>query len=131
MKIAILIVVFLAFLVWAGPFDGFLPKKYRKRICAGKSWKKAFPDIPKEEIRSFLFLFSDAFAFSPKNKLKFVPEDKVSEIYRELYPSKWCPDVLELETLAKYLEMEYGVSLSELWHEQLTLGELFSKVSNA
>tara|TARA_Y100001949_G_scaffold134336_1_gene115857 strand:- start:264 stop:392 length:129 start_codon:yes stop_codon:yes gene_type:complete len=41
------------------------------------------------------------------------------------------PDVLELETLADSIEDEYGVSFAEIWHEELTLGELFQKVSSA
>ncbi len=131
MEIVIYLIAFLAIFVGAMFFDIFLPRKYRCRECAGKNWKIAFPNTSKEEIRTFLILFTDAFAFSPRNKLKFEPEDKVMEIYRELYPSKWVPDSMELETLGTHIEEEYGVSFATLWHEQLSLGELFSKVSNA
>jgi len=95
-----------------------------------KKWKRAFPESSKEEIRKFLLLFTYAFAFSSKNKLKFEPEDKVIDIYRELYPSKWMPDALEIETLASDLEEEYSVNFNELWHENVSLGEIFSKIKN-
>lgn len=96
----------------------------------GKNWKKSFPNTPKEEIRKFLILFTDAFAFSNKNKLKFEPDDKVLEIYRELYPSKWMADSLEVETLAGELEKEYSINFNEIWYEELSLGEIFSKIKN-
>ena len=112
-------------LIWAIPFDSTLPKKYRNRKCMGRNWKKSFPNTPNEEIRKFLILFTDAFAFSNKNKLKFEPEDKLLEIYRELYPSKWMPDSLEVETFAEYLEKEYRINFNEMWHEELSLGEVF------
>ena len=124
-------VLIVAVLIWATVFDGTLPNKYRKRSCTGKNWKKAFPDTSKDEIRKFLLLFTDAFAFSPKNKLKFEPEDKVIDIYRELYPSKWMADALAVETLASDLEKEYCIKFDDVWHDNVSLGEIFSKVKNA
>ena len=97
----------------------------------GKNWKKSFPNRANEEIRNFLVFFTDAFAFSHKSKLKFEPEDQLMEIYRELYPSKWMPDALEFETLAEDLEKEYGILFKDIWHEELSLGEIFTKVKNA
>ncbi len=130
MKITIVLIILFILLIWAIPYDT-LPKKYRRRMCAGKNWKRSFPNASKDEIRNFLIFFTDAFAFSPKDKLKFEPDDKVLDIYRELYPSKWMPDALEFETLAEDLEKEYGIHFSELWHEDLSLGEIFEKVKNA
>ena len=131
MKYIIISIFIIGVFVWAIVFDGTLSKKYRNRSCTGKNWKKAFPKTSKEEIRTFLLLFTSAFAFSPKNKLKFEPEDKVMDIYRELYPSKWMPDALEIETLAGDLEKEYSVNFNDLWHENVSLGEIFSKIKNA
>ena len=135
MKYIIISIFILSVFVWVIVFDGTiaddtLPKKYRKRSCSGRSWKKAFPKNSKTEIRNFLLLFASAFAFSSKNKLKFEPEDKVLDIYRELYPSKWMPDALEIETLAEDLEKEYSISFNDLWHEDVSLGEIFSKIPN-
>ena len=131
MKYIIISIFIIGVFVWAIVFDGTLSKKYRNRSCTGENWKKAFPKTSKEEIRTFLLLFTSAFAFSPKNKLKFEPEDKVMDIYRELYPSKWMPDALEIETLADDLEKEYSVNFNDLWHENVSLGEIFSKIKNA
>ena len=108
-----------------------MPKKYRMRICTGKNWKEKYPDTPKEDIRIFLLIFTDAFAFSYKQKLKFEPDDKILDIYKALYPAKWMADSLELETLAEDVEREYNINFTDIWHENLTLGELFSKVQNA
>ena len=117
--------------MWVVFFDGTLPKKYRNRKCMGKKWKKEFPNTANEEIRKFLIFFTDAFAFPDKSKLKFEPEDKLLDIYRELYPSKWIPDALEFETLAECLEKNHGILFNDIWHEELTLGEVFTKVKNA
>ena len=73
--------VILILLFWVGDT---LPKKYRKRSCMGKNWKSTFPSSSKEDIREFLLMFTDAFAFSPSDKLKFEPDDKILDIYREL-----------------------------------------------
>lgn len=107
-----------------------LPQKYRKRDCMGKSWISRFPDADKEDIRRFLVTFTDAFAFSSDDKLKFEPNDKLLDIYRQLYPSRLTPDAMEFETLADDLNEKYHFKLSELWHDDLTLGELYSGVRN-
>jgi hypothetical protein len=120
------IVIFLASAFYV---DG-LPKKYRLRKCMGKHWKSEFPNSSKKEIREFLILFTDAFAFSNNDKLNFSPDDKIYDIYSELYPSKFGVDSLELETLAIDIENQYSLCFNELWSEDLTLGELFSRIKN-
>jgi len=107
-------------------FGGQLPRPYRNRSCQGRGWKTAFPSASKQDIRDFLSLFVSAFAFREKEKLKLNPEDQILAVYRALYPSKWMADALELETLSEDIERKYGVSPQRLWHEQLTLGELFA-----
>jgi len=119
--------VLLIALFW---FGDTLPKKYRKRNCMGKSWKSTFPNSSKEDIREFLLMFTDAFAFSPSDKLKFEPDDKILDIYRELYPSKWVADSLEVETLVEDCEKKYSINFNDLWHDNLTLGELYTGVKN-
>jgi propanediol dehydratase small subunit len=130
MKIALIIIVIAIAVVWS-VYTGGLPKIYRTRSCTGKNWKSKFPDTPKEDIRTFLLLFADAFAFSSKQKLKFNPNDKILDIYKALYPAKWMADSLEVETLAEDIEREYNVNISGVWHENITLGDLFSEVQNA
>ena len=123
----VVIGVILMLFFWVGDT---LPKKYRKRSCMGKNWKSTFPNSSKEDIREFLLMFTDAFALSPSDKLKFEPDDKVLDIYRELYPSKLMADALEVETLAEDCEKKYSINFNGLWHDNLTLGELFFSVKN-
>jgi hypothetical protein len=103
-----------------------LPRLYQSRRCEGRSWREAFPKASKDEIRTFLLLFVSAFAFSDKDKLKFRPDDKILDIYRALYPSRWMPDALEVETLARDLHARYKLELDLIWSDELTLGEIFS-----
>lgn len=117
-----------ASVVWSVLFGGRLPKPYHLRTCQGKGWRKDFPSASKQDIREFLSVFVEAFAFSQKEKLKLNPEDQLLQIYRAIYPSRWTPDALEFETLAKDIAAKYGVSLERVWHDTLTLGELFKIV---
>lgn len=117
-----------ATVLWGVIFGGRLPGAYRARACQGRDWRRAFPTAPKTQIREFLALFVQAFAFADKEKLKLSPDDKILSIYRTLYPSRWTPDALEVETLAKDISTKYGVSLASVWNEDLTLGQLFAKV---
>ena len=73
-------------------------------------------------------MFVEAFAFHESQRLKFNPKDSILCVYRALYPHKWLPDALELETLAMSVEEKYGVRFTEVWKESLTLGELFAVV---
>ena len=123
--IGILVILVIAF--WS---SDTLPKKYRSRDCMGKNWKTEFPSSSKEDIRNFLLVFTDSFAFSASDKLKFEPSDKLLDIYRELYPTKWMADALEFETLANEVSKKYRVKLHDIWHDDLTLGELYSGVKN-
>ncbi|MDP5136516.1 hypothetical protein ORJ04_11215 [Rheinheimera baltica] len=130
MDTVLVIIVFL-FLAVSLIFSEALPKKYKDRKCEGRAWKKAYPLSPSDEIRSFLSVFVGAFAFNDQHKLKFNPNDKLIDIYKLLYPHKWQADVMEFETLADDLKFKYNLSFTEVWHDELTLGELFAKVQNA
>jgi propanediol dehydratase small subunit len=100
-------------------------KTYWERSCTGRAWKRAFPRASKGEIRIFLYLFVDAFAFPRTRALQFAPTDRVLSVYRALYPIKGWPDALELETFALRVEKTYGVDLRSIWREDLTMGEIF------
>jgi len=130
MNIVLIIVVILVVVAW-GAYTGDIPKKYRVRKFTGKNWKVKFPNSSKVDIRKFLLIFTDAFAFSDRQKLKFEPDDRVIDIYKALYPREWMADSLEVETLADSIEAEYGVEFKGLWSEDLTLGSLFLAVQNA
>ncbi len=113
--------------IYAVLTGGRLPDPFRKRTCQGRGWKKAFPDAQPKDIRQFLLFFVGAFAFSGSEKLKLNPNDKILEIYKAMYPSKWMADVLEFETLARNLRRSYSVEFENIWKDDLTLGELFAE----
>tara|TARA_B100000745_G_C19913337_1_gene306576 strand:+ start:123 stop:512 length:390 start_codon:yes stop_codon:yes gene_type:complete len=129
MNIEIILIAVLICLAIA--FGETLPKKYRIRRCEGRAWKDAFPTTPKNEIREFLTVFTYAFAFKEHDKLRFRPDDRLLDIYNQLYPCKWQADALEFETLAGDLKIKYDASFEDIWHNELTLGELFLEVNNA
>lgn len=109
---------------------GKAPKPYARRKCMGKHWKRAFPQASKHEIRAFLLLFADAFAFKPVYKLQFAPHDRILDIYNASVGTLGM-DALELETLAYRIEREYHVDFTAVWSETLTLGDLFLHASHA
>ena len=103
-------------------------QSYWQRACTGRSWRRRFPDAPKSQIRAFLDVFVSAFAFSPKRRLYFSPDDRVMDIYRTLYPPKWSmADALELETFARDMMQTYRTDIYPLWCDDITLGDLFAQ----
>lgn len=128
LAIITLIAVVLALAIACRAFAGerLLPGHLRERTCQGRAWRRAFPEASKQDIRDFLSVFVKAFAFHNSERLKFSPSDSILSVYRELYPQRWTPDGLEVETLAKALHKHYGVTLGAIWDRDLTLGELFA-----
>jgi hypothetical protein len=120
-----LAVIVVAGVIWTTIWGGNVPKTYRERSCMGKKWMNQFPNVSKDDIRTYLEIFINSFSFDSKHKLMFNPDDKVMDVYRAVYPSKGWPDGLELESFAISLEKKYSVNFSDLWNEQLTIGELF------
>ena len=108
-----------------------LPKRYLTRSCMGRDWRNRFPGASKQEIRKFLNLFLDAFAFRSEHRLKFGPDDKVIDVYRALCPRPGLtPDSLECETLVMSLEKQYGVEFPDDFGEsEPTLGDVFEFVT--
>jgi len=96
------------------------------RACTGIRWRRRYPDSNASQIREFLGIFVDAFAFPKKRRLSFSPDDKVIEIHRRLYPDRFTADCLELETLVLRLRKTYGIDAAGFWREDITLGELFA-----
>ena len=109
-----------------------VPRLYHHRGCAGRAWRESFPSASKEEIRQFLQVFITSFGFRQKHRLKFLPSDRVMDIYKALYPLKCMPDGFEVEDFAMSLEEKYGFDLAsivtpESWPE-LTLGMIFQHI---
>jgi hypothetical protein len=105
-------------------------KEYWQRSCMGRAWRRTFPQASADEIRQFLYMVMDAFAFPRRRALQFAPTDRVRGIYSALYPLTGWPDALELEILALRLEGRYALDLRKIWREDLTLGEIFSRIAS-
>ncbi|WP_267225567.1 hypothetical protein [Dyella silvae] len=99
---------------------------YRGRQCMGKLWRREFPDSPKEDIRQFLWMFASSFAIPRRQALLLRPDDELLAIYRARYPVGGWPDALEFETLANDLDRIHDLSLRSIWHDRLSMGELFA-----
>ena len=98
------------------------------RACAGRDWRRAFPQAQSDEIRAFLKLFVNGFALRRKHYLAFRPTDRIMEVYRAINPPEWTvADNMELEIFAQELERQYGLSLESIWRDDLTLGEVFGR----
>jgi propanediol dehydratase small subunit len=107
-------------------------RRYWQRTCTGFAWRRRFPQAPKAELRLFLSLFVDAFAFSKSRRLCFSPEDRPFEVYKALYPfPRIMADSMELETFIESIREKFGVDLLPTWREDITLGELYAAATNA
>ena len=127
----LLVVAIAAFVLWTIRYGGALPMPFGARSCQGKVWRRSFPDASKYEIRQFLAVFTESFAFRDREKLKLNPNDQLLDVYRALYPHKWQADALEFETLNENLEAKYGISFNKVWRDGLTLGQLFTSLRAA
>jgi propanediol dehydratase small subunit len=125
MVVLLIVVTILAVLVLGALLSNDIPLAYRQRRCTGKQWRSRFPNASKQDIRQFLWLFTSAFAIRRRNALLFGPDDELLIIYRARYPSRLTPDALEFEVLARDIQRVHQVNLDSIWHERLTLGELF------
>lgn len=98
------------------------------RPCAGREWRRRFPDAPKEDVRRFLQMFVDSYSLEREHYLAFRPDDQIMEVYRTINSPKWTvADSMELETFAFEIERHYGFPLKSIWRDELTLGEIFSR----
>ncbi len=102
-------------------------QKFLDRPCAGIRWHRRFPTVPQNEIREFLSIFTEAFAFDEKHRGKFAPDDQLLAIYRAQYvPQLSLDDFMEFESLTEALSTHYGIDLQSVWSEDLSLGDLFA-----
>lgn len=107
-------------------------RNYWRRTCTGFAWRRHFPNARKEDIRLFLGLFTEAFAFPDSRRLCFAPADKPLDVYKALYPfPKFMADSMELETFLESVKEAFGVDLFPVWREDVTLGELYAKATRA
>lgn len=111
-------------LLWG--ISHFQLRKYFRRSCQGKEWKRAFPTAEKNEIREFLGAFTEAFSLPRRLKLKFRPQDKPIDIYNIVAGHV---DSFEFEEFSMNLEQKFGRGLSEEIDDSWTLEDIFKHVS--
>jgi propanediol dehydratase small subunit len=118
-------------IAWRYCYGHYLPEPYKSRTCQGRAWKTAFPDKSKHEIREFLLVFSNVFAFRNNQKLLINPNDGILDLYKTIYPSNRLGiDNLELEAFARDLEKKYKINFNAIWSKELTFGRLFECCTN-
>jgi propanediol dehydratase small subunit len=116
---------------WISRFGGYAPDPYRSRPCQSRAWKTTFPDKSKHEIREFLLIFAEAFAFRQNQKLQINPSDNILDLYKAIYRTNFGVDMLELETFEIELERKYKINFRVIWSEELTFGHLYECCSSA
>jgi propanediol dehydratase small subunit len=126
-SVLVLALLVIGLVLWLSRHPLPLPLPFRARVCQGSGWRRAFPTASRQDIRAFLSVFADSFAFHESEKLQFRPGDTIYGVYRALYPSRWTPDALEVEMMGTNVERKYGVKLEDIWSTELTLGHLFSR----
>jgi hypothetical protein len=117
-------------LLWAVPVERrrrAALRAYWIRSCAGRYWRRTFPDASTDELRMFLRDIEVAFGLTHEQVLKLAPSDRLFGLYRAFYPDRNMPDALEIETLAKLLRKHYGFDIREPMHNEITFGELFAR----
>lgn len=101
-------------------------RELRKRPCAGIRWVRRFPDASHAEIRAFLNRFAEAFVYRTSDACRFGPDDPLLTIYHDRFVHLTLDDYGEFESLEEMLNAGYSLSLPAVWHEKLSLGELFA-----
>lgn len=124
----VLVLVALLVAAIAALQGGQLHSPLRYRSCQSRLWRRAFPTASRKEIREFLSLVVSTFSFTDTDRLRIRPDDELLGIFRAAHPHRRPTDAGEIETLAQALRSRYGVMLSDIWHERLTLGALFGDI---
>ena len=124
--VVILFAVAIAFAVGLHLAERARLRKLLDRPCAGILWHRRFPKVPHDEIRAFLKMFTDAFAFDEVHFCNFRPDEQPIEIYSARYvPLLNADDHSEFESLADALKTTYGIDAYPVWRDGMTLGDLF------
>lgn len=125
-KTILLVIFFILLALVKACLERRLPKRFLSRGCMGREWRRRFPSASKQAIRRFLGIFLESFDLPIRHELRFSPDDKILDIYRDMYSGWACVDELELERFVMAVREEYGFDLGEGNNQAITLGEVFS-----
>lgn len=126
MKLFLIVFGFLVVLFAAASFIASRKlKSFTNRGPAIHLWRAKFPKASTEEIRTFLEIFTEAFAINKKHGMALQPEDAIFAIYATRVNPNLPVDSLECETLLVMIEYHYNKNLANHLQKNTTLGELF------
>lgn len=123
-RMSVLIVLLVVVAAIAALQGGQFHNPLRYRSCQSRRWRRAFPSASRKDIRDFLSLVVSSFSFSDSDRLRIRPDDELLGIVRAAQPQEQGG----VEALVKALRVRYGVKLADVWHEGLTVGELFRDI---
>ena len=130
-QIAVVFLLAGAFFVLSSLYERRKLRRFLERGCAGFRWRRRFSQASKSEIREFLNIFVEAFAYRQQWRTYFAPDDQVMEFYRIRYQFLGGPDDMELDDFVEQLQKRYGIDVVSSWREDITLGDLFAKIRRA
>ena len=123
--IALAFVPFLALVLYLTDDQDRLPQKYKDRKTQLHLWSDMFHSASDEELKAFLLtIVTKGFKLNSKFYKYFKPSDILIEVLEARYGANDEVDPYEWEELKDILEEEFGVA-KDVWHERITLGELF------
>ncbi|HEY2589827.1 MAG TPA: hypothetical protein VGI81_29050 [Tepidisphaeraceae bacterium] len=123
------LLVLLAGVLIGGVMEARRSRPIRVLLSRGnmeRAWLDRFPDAGREDIVRFLALFAGAFGLPKRSEFNLSPDDRVTDIYRMLYPLRGEPDCLEWESFASELSDEYEFDLASLPLDVVALGQIFA-----
>ncbi len=107
-----------------------LPQPYRRRLPQEAEWRQRYTDEAMAKADALLSRLCDFFTFNPDDRFRFVPGDRIQDIYRRCYP-RWkfwqLGDSMEIESLGMWLEREFGIDLAHEYPE-ITLGDVVDQI---
>ena len=99
-----------------------VPRPYRDRTSQRSAWDDRYQHAPPPEMDRVIALICDTFLFHPDNRNKFAPDDRLLDVYRACYPSRWYwpqGDCMEIENILIALDFH-----SDTLHPEISLGDL-------
>jgi hypothetical protein len=106
-----------------------LPRPYQNRESQDDIWRQRYRGGKLTTADVVLKMFCDAFAFNPKDRYKFVPDDRIMDIYQSVYP-RWrfwlACDSMEIESFMMDLDKEFGIEVPQESCD-ITLGEIVDR----
>ncbi len=107
-----------------------LPSLYQSRSNQKDVWRRDYEGKSAETADAVLTLLCESFIFNPESRYQFLPDDRIADIYQEIYP-RWktwfSGDCMEFELFGLGLEERFGFDASQ-WRPDITIGEIVDSI---